>query len=290
MAEPEKTQQPAHQQGPAKIEPANGVAPPAAASKSELPQVESPPLSPAGGVGAPEKIPEPEKIIPIAAAAPGSGTRAPRPFLTRRMQRNALFAACVMLAAATGAVIGALAVPHAAPPPARSDSAGKDERAAMQKSIAHLSKEISALKAGIDAATKGTGAQIGKIGDRLERIEKSDRAADATGSIGKPAAPAAVAARADAPLPVPRPNVVVTGWTLREASNGRAIVESRGEYYDVRLGDPLPGLGTVEAIKRDNGAWQVVTAKGIITGARPAATASAPVRRRSYYSPYYWPY
>jgi hypothetical protein len=231
---------------------------------------------------------EPVNVIDIAAAS-AAQANPKRPLLSRRTKRNALFAASVTIAAAAGAVIGALAVPGRPEAP-RIDTASNAERAAMQKSIAHLSKEISALKAGIETASKGTGAQIGKIGDRLERIEKSDRLADATGSIAKPAS-APAAAHVDAPLPVPRPTIVLSGWALRDAAHGRAVVENRaGDYYDVRPGDPLPGIGTVEAIKRENGVWQVVTTKGVINGQRPPSTASAPARRRSYYSPYYWPY
>ncbi len=285
MAEPEKSQEPAQKpvEEMSKIEAAT---PPVAESKA-LPNIEAPPLSPAGFVES-----EPEKII--ASAAPAAGKPAiVLPFtISRRMRRNGLLAASVMLAAACGAVIGALAVGSTTqqPPTVRADAAGHEERAAMQKSIAHLSKEVASLKAGIDSSNKGTGTQIGKIADRLDKIEKHDRTADVTGSVAKPAVVAAAPA-VEAPLPMPRPNInIVSGWTLHEAGAGSAIVEGRGEYYDVRPGDPLPGLGTVEAIKRENGRWVVVTAKGIIANARPPATASAPPRRRSYYSPYYWPY
>jgi hypothetical protein len=287
MAEPEKDQQP---QQPSNTEAANAAAPASAKGESppvELPQIESPPLSPAGSIAEPEMAVEPVNVIDIAAASAAQADPKRR-FLSRRTQRKAVFAASVMIAAAAGAVIGALAVPGTPAP--RIDIAGSAERAAMQKSIAQLSKEISTLKAGIEIASKGTGAQIGKIGDRLERIEKSDRLADATGSITKPAS-APAAAHVDAPLPVPRPTIVLSGWALRDAAHGRAVVENRaGDYYDVRPGDPLPGIGTVEAIKRENGVWQVVTTKGVINGQRPPSTASAPARRRSYYAPYYWPY
>jgi hypothetical protein len=293
MAEPEKTQE------PSKI--GEGSATPATSeSKAALPQVESPSLSPAGFAQEAQEPAfesmqeaEPEKILAAIEAAQAAQPKAvPRFAVSRRMRRNGLLAASVMLAAATGAVIGALAVGTTAPPAAtgRADTAGNEERASMQKSIAHLAKEISALKSGIEAANKGTGSQIGKIADRVERIEKHDRTADTTGTINKSPAPAAAPAAVEAPLPTPRPNIL-NGWILRDAANGRAVVENRsGDYYDVRPGDPLPGLGNVEAIKRDAGRWQVVTGRGIITGATPATTASVPPRRRSYYSPYYWPY
>ena len=50
-----------------------------------------------------------------------------------------------------------------------------------------------------------------------------------------------------------------------------SIVENHGEIYQVVLGAPLPGLGPVQSVKRQDGRWVVLTPKGIIVShARPA--------------------
>src|SRR5262249_11887164 len=119
---------------------------------------------------------------------------------------------------------------------------------------------------------------------------------EVTGSIGKPATVPAAQSPVTAavttapqieptPMPQPRPPIV-QGWAVREVQNGSAWVENRGDLYRVAPGIPLPGLGPVEAIRRDGNQWVVVTQKGIITGGGEASAANTP-RMRPYYPPYY---
>jgi len=257
-----------------------------------LPAVESPPLSPAGPVDASEVAPEPviEPIAPStksasAEEAPSPAASAatlfqfPRLKWSRRNKRNAMLAASVMLAAALGAVLGAVstAALNAAPPP-RADIAGLEERKAMQQSIAHLSRQVASLKTGLDAANKSAQTQVAKLGDKI-----TDRfnaiAADVTGSITPPQTVPAAPSPALTPVPQPRPAIaeaepapprpsIIPGWTLRSARDGMAFVEGHGEVYQAVLGAPLPGLGPVQTIKREDGRWMVVTPRGIIVSMR----------------------
>jgi hypothetical protein len=51
--------------------------------------------------------------------------------------------------------------------------------------------------------------------------------------------------------------------------DGRALVESRyGGVFDVGAGSILPGLGRVDTIKRQDGHWVVLTARGTIMSGR----------------------
>ena len=61
---------------------------------------------------------------------------------------------------------------------------------------------------------------------------------------------------------------VVAGWYLRDVFDGRALVESRYGLYEIGPGAPLPGVGRVETIKRQDGRWVVVTPKGLIVSER----------------------
>jgi hypothetical protein len=45
-------------------------------------------------------------------------------------------------------------------------------------------------------------------------------------------------------------------------------VQGHGKVYRVVPGTPLPGVGPVEQIKRQNGRWVVMTPKGIIASMR----------------------
>ena len=54
------------------------------------------------------------------------------------------------------------------------------------------------------------------------------------------------------------------GWVLREVGRGSALIESRRGLYEVFAGDPIPGLGRVDAIRKQDGRWVVVTSRGLI--------------------------
>ena len=82
--------------------------------------------------------------------------------------------------------------------------------------------------------------------------------ADVTGSI---------AARPDATKDESRPPVM-QGWVLRNVYDGTALIQNRQGILEVEVGDPLPGGGKVEAIKRQDGRWVVVTSRGIIVSQR----------------------
>jgi len=51
---------------------------------------------------------------------------------------------------------------------------------------------------------------------------------------------------------------------LREVAYGGALIEGRRGSYDVYAGDVIPGLGRVDAIRRQEGRWVVVTSRGLI--------------------------
>jgi hypothetical protein len=261
--------------------PSPNGAPEQAPAKSELPTVESPSISPAAetspaiesvAIETPviETIAAPA-IEPAGDAAPAPAT--PTRFVLRpRHKRYALLAASVTFAAALGAVVGALASGGFSAP-ARPDVAAVEQNKAMQESIAHLGKEVTTLKASLEQANKAAHTQIAKISERLER-----GTAEVTGSISAPQTTAPVLA----PLPAPRPAQsiaavepppparpsVVAGWTIRDTRNGYVYVENHGEIYQVQLGAPLPGLGPVQSVKRQDGRWLVLTPKGIIVSMR----------------------
>jgi hypothetical protein len=56
----------------------------------------------------------------------------------------------------------------------------------------------------------------------------------------------------------------VEGWVLRDVGHGGALIEGRNGLYEVYAGDPVPGLGRIDAIRKLDGRWVVVTSKGLI--------------------------
>lgn len=283
-------------------------------TKSELPNVESPPLSPA------EKLSEPlldAQLKPQTSPTPATEklqsetvTRSAIPPLklpplripvmkipdvkmpgasaSRRFRRRVALAATVMLAAGFGAAVGAIANRAPAPTPPQRDAALIEENHALQRSVARLTKDLNALKTSVETTARDSKTQLTKATEKLN--ERIDKAVEVTGSIGKQAATAPSPAAAEKveppPMPTPRP-AIVQGWTVREARNGRVYVESRGELFVAAPGVPLPGLGRIEAIRREGDKLVVVTAKGLITENRAsAAIPSRPGFQQPFWRPY----
>lgn len=226
-------------------------------SEGDLPVVESPPLSPAGYVT--ESTTDSAAETPAPAEAVPSQ---PRAHLKLRHKRQILLAASVALAAGLGALFGSLASGTWAPP--SRNVAGLEERKAMQQSIAHLTKQVALLRANLEKTNRAEHAEIAKISAQLDQRTASD----ITGALPK--------AASAVPLPRPAPHIaaadnrptVVSDWTVRDVRDGYVYVQGHGEIYQVVPGAPLPGLGPVQSIKRQNGRWVVATPRGIIVSLR----------------------
>lgn len=255
---------------------------PVANTKVELPSVDSPSLSPATS----EVANEPAASATLEAAStvfetnnnskeePANIAQAPSTMarwlqlrMRPRHRRHIMFAASVAIAGAVGVLAGA-ATTGGFSKPAPVDVAGLEESKAAQQSIARLSKDVASLKASLEAANKSAHSQFAKLSERLARDN-----AEITGTITSPQAvsPAAAPLPPARPAPiaeVPRRPSIITDWTIRETRDGFVYVQGHGDVYQVVPGAPLPGIGPVEQIKRQDGRWVVVTPKGIIVSMR----------------------
>ncbi|MBR0756743.1 hypothetical protein JQ604_31580 [Bradyrhizobium jicamae] len=217
-------------------------------------------------------------------------------------RRFAAMAAMVALATVAGAIGGALATasfgqPNGGAAVAATKDAAATRADAVEASIARIDSELLALKASVEHSTKMGMSQFNKTSDRLDKVEKAQaeplaRIAKLSESVDKlratpPAVPAPVAAAAPAaardvtgtvtqpatttaaaaPAPA-KPEVgrlpTVEGWVLRDVANGGALIEGRQGIFEVYAGDPVPGLGRVDAIRKQDGRWVVVTSKGLV--------------------------
>lgn len=236
-----------------------------------LPLVDSPSVSPASETSSESAVhaaPEVASDTDTTQAAPAAG-RWPHFRMRPRHRRHVMLAASVAIAAAVGVLTGA-AMTAGFSRPAPVNVVGLEESKAAQQSIARLSKDIASLKASLEAANKSAHSQFARISERLAR-----ESAEVTGAITPPqTVPPTPAA---APLPPSRPAAVteaprrpsiITDWTIRETRDGFVYVQGHGDVYQVVPGAPLPGIGPVEQIKRQDGRWVVVTPKGIIVSMR----------------------
>jgi hypothetical protein len=268
----------------AKAEAAKAEAPKAEAPKAEAPKAEAP--------RAPGKIMimssgdrgfEGNGVGPEMESGQGEGM-----FGKRRLSALAAVVALAVVAGALGGALATAGFAHFA-----GDDATSAGTRALEASVARIDADILALRAGLEQTARQGMNQFNKTSDRLDKVEKAQaepaaklaklsdavdklRAApvaavpvaatpaaakDVTGSI-------APAAGAPVPLPAPKPEVArlptVEGWVLRNVANGGALIESRQGIYEVYAGDPVPGLGKIDAIRRQDGRWVVVTSKGLV--------------------------
>ena len=265
-------------------------------AKAEAPKVETPKAE-APKAEAPRF---PGKVMIMSAGernwgddSAASGT-ASAPSRETSGKRRLAVAAMVVLAVVAGALGGALATAGL------SHFVGGDvasaDNPALDAAIARIDADIQALKAGVEHSSKLAVTQYNKTTERLDKVEKAQAepaaklaklsetvdklratppaaapapvagtsagAKEVTGSIAPPAMTAPV------PLPAPKPEVArlptLEGWVLRDVANGGALIEGRRGIFEVYAGDPVPGLGRIDAIRRQDGRWVVVTSKGLI--------------------------
>ncbi len=222
------------------------------------------------------------------AAKPGSSGK----------RRVGAMAAVVALATVAGALGGALATARIRAdgrdaPPGICPGVGKDS--ALEASVARIDADIVALKASLEHTSKTTTGQFNKTSDRLDKVEKAQaepaaKLAKLSEAVDKLRAAAGVAQRRPPPrrsreetsqaryAPATaarrtggrRPSPRLPGCRRSKAGccatslNGGALIESRRGVCEVYAGDPIPGLGRVDAIRKQDGRWVVVTSKGLI--------------------------
>jgi hypothetical protein len=281
-------------ESPPKPDPVKAEAPKVEPPRIEVPRFETKPEPKPGKliVMAPsERSWEREEFAPHVKADESRETGDKR--------RLSAMAAVVAIAASVGAISGALATAgmmhFAAPAPAPAQVA---DTSALESSVARIDADVVALKANVEHTSKTGLSQFNRANDRLDKLEKAQAepmakiaklsetvdklratppaapaqaaaaaAKETTGSI----APTQVATAAAAPVPAPAaPKTevgrlpTIDGWVLRDVANGGALIEGRGGLYEVYAGDPIPGIGRVDAIRRQDGRWVVVTSKGLI--------------------------
>ena len=243
--------------------------------KTETAQAETPKTEPVKSEAAPADIKtETPADRPVESIASTIRTKfAARP----RASRYAVLAASITIAAALGSVAGALAGSALMRPAPETSAAPTMNANALSKTLAQLSADIASLRAAVDASGRTTNAQLSKITERVERAEKAQaepaqkiaRLSEAVERLERKPAPAptdvtgSIVEKQEARPPI------VEGWVIRDIFDGRAMVQSsRHGIYEVGPGAPLPGVGRVEAIRRQDGRWVVVTPKGLIVSSR----------------------
>ena len=211
-------------------------------------------------------------------------------------RRIAAIAAVLVLAAMAGAIGGALATAslmHGT----SNVAAASSQTPALTASLSRIDSDIQALKLGLDHTSKLGLNQFNKTSERLDRLERAQvepaaklaklsEAIDKLHALPIPAPavataiPAGPAAGKDITGSIPTASAAspkndlkgeigrlptLDDWVLRDVAYGGALIDGRRRgLYEVYAGDMVPGLGRIDAVRRQDGRWVVVTSRGLI--------------------------
>ncbi|WP_316228137.1 hypothetical protein [Bradyrhizobium sp. SZCCHNR3015] len=226
----------------------------------------------------------------------------PAAFVLAGRRGTPALAAMLLVAVLAGGIGGAFATMaflHGST--AQPTAAATENDPALSASVARIDSDVATLKAGLEQANQTSLVELNKAAERLDKLEKAQgelaakvakptelqklsdaverlrsaqasaaaqaTAKETTNSIA-PAHVASVAPAAPVETAAPKPDVskpkIVEGWVLRNVGRGGALIEGRDGLYEVYAGDPVPGLGKIDAIRRQDGRWVVVTSRGLV--------------------------
>jgi len=187
--------------------------------------------------------------------------------------------------------------------PAQNNVAANTEIRNLRETVAQLRKQLSGvsenldgLRTAVDQSSKATSDRFGRFAENLDRIErvsssstvKLDKLAQAQVQVPAPAAVASQPTSQTMPMmasvAVPEytgsvpasertaaPRKVIKGWSVRQAYEGIAILQSPNGVIEAVLGQQVPGLGRIEEIRSENGRLVVESSGGVIYSSRKAA-------------------
>jgi uncharacterized protein YukE len=191
-------------------------------------------------------------------------------------------AAAIALAIAGGAIAGSLGTLWMTRADQNEQALARNETNQIKSAIERLNSDLAAVRSGVEGASRATSTQFARLTERMDKVERTQT--EPAAKIAKinetlerldrrtrdlPDLPP-VPERIAAPVPIKEiPRVsVVPGWVVRSVYDGMALIQGRFGLIEVEVGDPLPGGGRVEAIRRQDGRWVVVTSKGLILAAQ----------------------
>jgi hypothetical protein len=281
--EPDKIEKPEASNSPA----GESSAGPGDSTENKLPVVWSPKLDAEGGIedeffDADAAPPPTDDEAAYGEAAKEEPSAATAPAAPPRSWRFALLAATIALAAAVGSFAGSLTgagvgrlMPEAAP------SANTADAGSILRAVKSQLAELAAMKSNLDGSIRNANTQFVAITERLDRVERAAtnpaaqlaHIADAIDRLNKiNAAPETTGSIAPMTAPPAGTKIIdriVEDWVVQDVRGDHALVEGRnGSLFEVGAGSILPGVGRVEAVKRQDGQWVVVTARGVITSGR----------------------
>ena len=274
-------------------------APKIEATKSEIPKVEANSADAPGTAGKMLIMAPGDRAWRGESGAKADADRLPA---QRRFGAMAAVVALAIIAGAAGGAFATMGMMQTADAAATAPASGVLEAAIaridadvqqLKSGLDHTSKtaltqfnKTADRLEKIEKAQAEPNARLAKLSEVVEKLRATPAPApvvaaaapaavapaapkEVTGSVTPPAAAPAPAAQAAAGPTVPaKPEVgrlpTVEGWTLADVGYGGALIRNHRGTWEVYAGDHIPGLGRIDAIRKQDGHWVVVTEKGLI--------------------------
>lgn len=191
-------------------------------------------------------------------------------------------AAAIALALAGGALAGSLGTLWITRADQNEQALARNETNQLKSAVERLNSDFTAVRSSVESSSRGVSTQFARLTERMDKVERAQtepvtkiakinetlerldrRTRDLPDLLPVPE-------RFSAPVPIKEiPRVsIVPRWVVRSVYDGMALIQGRIGLIEVEVGDPLPGGGRVEAIRRQDGRWVVVTSKGLILAAQ----------------------
>ena len=143
---------------------------------------------------------------------------------------------------------------------------GELAKVAKPSELQKLSEAVERLRTAQASATPAPARERETTAARDTAARERETTASVAPATSQPTTmtAAGVPAQSAAAPPAVGRLPVVDGWVLRDVGRGGALIEGRQGLYEVYAGDPVPGLGKVDAIRKQDGRWVVVTTRGLV--------------------------
>jgi len=160
---------------------------------------------------------------------------------------------------------GLSSVPTTSPPAPTSVGAATSPESLQQPAAA---QDLAGVRPGVDQPTtkqEQPAVTQARRAAKQEHVARNVAAPQAVEDVTPktPSVPRQPRAKLT-PWPDSRP-ATIAGWTVRDVTNGTAVLEGPGGVRRATRGDTVPGVGRIESIVRWGNRWLVATSSGLIS-------------------------
>ena len=151
----------------------------------------------------------------------------------------------------------------------------RDSVTQLRRQVADITGDMATHRAAFEAARAQAAEQASRAQNRVERDQvvpaaASSRVADEKLQAAQvaPESSPDITGAVQPRRPTNASRDVISGWHVRRAYDGVAVLEGKSGVVEVVPGQDVPAIGRIQEIKNENNRWQVLTSRGVILSGR----------------------